>query len=271
VQGHGQAVLGDVERDLLEAGPPRRNVPASSESAYSRHSAGALRSDASSVSRTIISATRSGAAALSTRGCVAAAASRAARAGVKNSSRSSPSRALAADRGPKRISEWSSAWVGAWVNFMTPARAATAAILSIPARSVSTARVNPKRLAVAWRPSMAELGTGSGRYGERFMARRRSAFSRAPASKSGSPAGRRVTSAAAVPSESQRTSGSKPNALALTHRLVTTAPQARSLSRPCGSNSRSTWRAGSRDTRKTGPSTSTRQPWALCGDGARQA
>jgi hypothetical protein len=79
--------------------PPRRNVSASSESAYSRHRAGALRSGASSVSRTIISAICSGAAALSTRGCVAAAASRAVRAEVKNSSRSSPSRSPAADLG----------------------------------------------------------------------------------------------------------------------------------------------------------------------------
>jgi hypothetical protein len=43
------------------------------------------------------------------------------------------------------------------------------------------------------------------------------------------------------------------------------------VSRPWGSNSASTWRAGSRDTRNTGPSASMRQPWALCGDGARQA
>ena len=119
---------------------------------------------------------------------------------------------------------------------------------------------------------MTGPGTGSGRYGERFIARRRSACNRAAAAWSGTAtAGSSDTSAAVVSSGRQRTSASKPDARAPTHRLVTTAPQARSPSRPSGSNSRSTWRAGSRETRNTGPSTSMRQPWALCGDGARQA
>jgi hypothetical protein len=69
----------------------------------------------------------------------------------------------------------------------------------------------------------------------------------------------------------QRTSALKPNAAAPTLKLVTTAPQARSLSRPWGSNSRSTWRDWSRETRKFRPTASIRQPWALCGDGARHA
>jgi len=172
----------------------------------------------------------------------------------------------------KRISACSSAWVGAWVSFITPARPATAAIRSIPARSVSTERVKPSRFAVAWRPSMTEPGTGSGRYGERFIARRRSAPSRLPAASSGACAeGTNVTSATTSPPGRQLTSASKPNARAATHRLVTTAPQARSPSRHSGSKSRSTCRAGSRETRKRPPSTSMRQPCALCGDGARQA
>ena len=92
-------------------------------------------------------------------------------------------------RGLNRISECSSAWVGSCVSFITPARAAIAAIRSIPARSVSTERVKPSRFAVAWRPSMTAPGTGSGRYGERFIARRRSARSRASAAWSGAAGG----------------------------------------------------------------------------------
>ena len=89
------------------------------------------------------------------------------------------------------------------------------------------------------------------RYGERFIARLRSACSRASAARSGT--ARYQRHSAATPSAGrQRTSASKPNARAPAHRLVTTAPQARSLSRPSGSSSRSTWRAGSRDTRKSG-------------------
>ncbi len=85
---------------------------------------------------------------------------------------------------------------------------------------------------------MTEPGTGSGRYGERFIARRRSVRSRARAASScGAEAGRSVTSAATPSAGRQRTSGSNPDARAATHRLVTTAPQARSLSRPSGSNS----------------------------------